>query len=148
MIYSPMINKAMKIAYKAHHGKTDRAGVPYIFHPIHIAEQMIDEDSIIVALLHDVVEDTDITIDKLKSEGFNDRIIDALCYLTHDKEMDYMTYINLITRNDIARKVKLADLMHNSELTRLKKVTDRDIERVRKYSAAIKLLRNSCNTDR
>ena len=145
MLYTDKVRRAMKIAYKAHQGKKDRGGIPYIFHPIHIAEQMKDEESIIVALLHDVVEDTSITMDQLRAEGFGDRIIEALTYLTHDKEMDYLSYINLVSKNDLARKVKLADLRHNSDLTRLSKITDKDIDRVKKYSIAIKMLVSSYN---
>ena len=76
MIYTPLTKAAMEIAYRAHHGQLDKSGVPYIFHPIHLAEQMVDEVTVCVALLHDVVEDTDITFEALEGEGFTAEIIE------------------------------------------------------------------------
>ena len=117
MIYTPLTNKAMTIAYRAHHGQLDYNGIPYIFHPIHLAEQMEDEISCCAALLHDVAEDTDITLDDLAQE-FPREVIDVLKLLTHDKDTDYFTYVRAIRENPIARKVKLADLAHNSDQSR------------------------------
>ena len=90
MIYTSMTIKAMKLAYKAHEGQVDRSGVPYIFHPIHLAEQMETEDEICTALLHDVAEDSDCTIEDLKKEGFSADTIEALRLLTHEKSVTYM----------------------------------------------------------
>ena len=117
MIYTPLTNKAMGIAYKAHHGQMDYNGIPYIFHPIHIAEQMDDEISCCTALLHDVVEDTHVTMDQLAQE-FPPEVIDALKLLTHQADMDYFDYVRAIRENPIAKKVKLADLAHNSDQSR------------------------------
>lgn len=117
MLYTPLTNKAMVIAYKAHHGQTDYNGIPYIFHPIHLAEQMEDEISCCAALLHDVAEDTDITLDDLARE-FPGEVIEVLRLLTHDKDTDYFAYVRAIKENPIARKVKLADLAHNSDQSR------------------------------
>ena len=117
MIYTPMTNKAMQIAYTAHHGQTDYNGIPYIFHPIHLAEQMEDEISCCAALLHDVVEDTDITMEDLARE-FPAEVIEAIKLLTHKKGVDYFDYVRAIKENPIARKVKLADLNHNSDQSR------------------------------
>ena len=139
MIYTDNTIKAMKIAYKAHDGQKDKAGVPYIFHPIHLAEQMKAEEECIVALLHDVVEDTDVTFEDLEKE-FSQIIIDALKLLTHNKSVEYMEYIKNIKNNPIARKVKLADLNHNSDKTRLLSITEKDIERYNKYQKAIQIL--------
>ena len=108
----------MNIAYDAHQGQYDKGGVPYIFHPIHLAEQMDTEDECIVALLHDVVEDTDVTMEDLESE-FSKDVMDAIKLLTHDKNEDYMEYVKRIKTNEIARKVKMADLKHNSDKTRI-----------------------------
>ena len=117
MIYTPLTGKAMKLAYKAHHGQFDYNGIPYIFHPIHVAEQMDDEISCCVALLHDVVEDTDITMEELSRE-FPPEVIDAVKLLTHDDTTPYFDYVRAIKANPIARKVKLADLTHNSDQSR------------------------------
>lgn len=117
MVYTPLTNKAMRIAYKAHHGQFDYNGIPYIFHPIHLAEQMDDEYSCCVALLHDTVEDTDITLEELKAI-FPPEITDAVALLTHSDDVDYFEYVKAIKSNPIARKVKLADLAHNSDQTR------------------------------
>ncbi len=118
MVYTPLTQKAMRIAYDAHHGQLDKAGTPYIFHPMHLAEQMEDEISCCVALLHDTVEDTDVTLEQLSSE-FPKAVIDALKLLTHDKGTPYPDYVREIRQNPIAVKVKLADIAHNSDQTRL-----------------------------
>lgn len=101
---------------------------------------MNDEYSTCVALLHDVVEDTDITLVDLMSEGFPDEVIDALSLMTHNDDVPYLDYVRALTNNTLARKVKLADLAHNSDLTRLDKVEDKDLERVKKYKQAILML--------
>ena len=117
MIYTPLTNRAMKVAYEAHHGQVDYNGIPYIFHPIHMAEQMDDEISCCVALLHDVAEDTDVTIEEL-ARIFPKEVIDPLKLLTHEKHVNYFDYVRAIKGNAIAVKVKLADLRHNSDQTR------------------------------
>lgn len=118
MIYTPMTIKAMKLAYQAHMGQVDHNKVPYIFHPYHLAEQMTDEISCTVALLHDVVEDTAVTLEDLKKE-FPPKVVEAVALLTHDKTKDYFEYVYELKKNPIAKKVKLADLAHNSDETRL-----------------------------
>ena len=117
MVYTPLTNEAMRIAYKAHHGQFDYNGIPYIFHPIHLAEQMDDEYSCCVALLHDTVEDTNVTLDELKAI-FPPEVTDAVALLTHTDDTDYFDYVRAIKANPIARTVKLADLAHNSDQTR------------------------------
>ena len=117
MIYTELTNKAMKIAYAAHHGQVDYNGIPYIFHPIHLAEDMDDEISCCAALLHDVVEDTAVTMEELAKE-FPPEVIDVLKLLTHDDRTDYFDYVRAIRTNPIAVKVKLADLAHNSDQSR------------------------------
>lgn len=118
MLYTPLTVKAMKLAYKAHQGQTDYAGLPYIFHPYHLAEQMTDEFTICAALLHDVVEDTDVTIEELERE-FPPAVTEAVRLLTHDEDTPYLDYVRALKNNPIARTVKLADLAHNSDETRL-----------------------------
>lgn len=141
MINTKLTRKAMIIAYNAHMNQFDRANVPYIYHPIHLAEQMESENECIVALLHDVVEDTDVTFEQLEKD-FPDEVIEALKLLTHDKKMDYMKYIEKIKKNNIAKKVKIADIIHNSDETRLDKITIKDIVRRNKYKNALEYLEN------
>lgn len=102
----------MKLAYAAHHGQADKGGVPYIFHPMHLAEQMEDEISCAAALLHDVVEDTPITIEELE-EQFPPEVTEVLRLLTHPKGEPYMDYVRRLAPHPVARKIKLADLAHN-----------------------------------
>jgi len=117
MIYTPLTIRAMQIAYDAHHGQTDKAGVPYVFHPLHLAEAMTDEISCCAALLHDTVEDTNITLEALAGE-FPPEVVEAVKMLTHEEGTDYFDYVRRIRNSPIARTVKLADLQHNSDATR------------------------------
>lgn len=141
MIYTKNTRKAMKIAYNAHKEQLDKSGIPYIFHPIHLAEQMNTEEECIVALLHDTVEDTDVTIEMLEKE-FPETVVEAVKLLTHDELVPYMDYVRNLKNNPIARAVKLADLHHNSDETRLENLTEKDIKRNKKYCEAIKILSN------
>ena len=118
VLYTEMTVKAMKIAYEAHHGQVDKAGVPYVLHPVHLAEQMADEVSTCVALLHDVVEDTQWTIEELAAE-FPQEVVDALRLLTHEEGVPYMEYVAAIADNATATRVKLEDLKHNMDPTRM-----------------------------
>ena len=122
MIYTPLTNKALVFAYNAHHGQLDYNGIPYIFHPLHLAEQMDDEISCCAALLHDVVEDTPVTLEKLARE-FPPEVVEVVALLTHESSAeasnsDYFSYLLPIKAHPIARKVKLADIAHNSDQTR------------------------------
>lgn len=143
MIYTELTQKAMKIAYNAHHGQTDQSGMPYIFHPYHLAEQMTDEISVCVALLHDVVEDTPITIEMLEKE-FPKQITDAVRLLTHDENTDYFDYVRAIKKNPVAKAVKLADLEHNSDHTRIADCESISEEKIeywnKKYTMARQIL--------
>lgn len=140
MIYTAMTKKALKICFNAHINQVDKTGIPYVFHPFHLAEQMDDEDSVCVALLHDVVEDTEITFEDLINEGFNKNVINALKLLTHVDDTPYMEYVKEIKTNPIAKKVKLADLKHNSDLTRLDLNVDKIPPKLELYKEAIKYL--------
>ena len=139
MIYTELTMKAMVLAYNAHHGQVDKGGIPYIFHPIHLAESMDDEISTCVALLHDTVEDTELTLEALAKE-FPKEVVDAVALLTHGEGVDYFDYVRAIRKNPIAVKVKLADLAHNSDPTRLDFIDVRMQARLEKYAAAIRLL--------
>ena len=142
MLYTALTVKAMKIAYDAHNGQFDKCGVPYVFHPYHLAEQMQDEYTACAALLHDVVEDTDITFEQLAKE-FPKPVITALKLLTHDKDTDYFDYVRAMKDDPIAKAVKLADLAHNSDPQRYVLVNDpqeRAASRMKKYAEAKQIL--------
>ncbi len=140
MIYTPATKKALRFCFEAHKGQIDKSGMPYVFHPFHLAEQMKDENSTIAALLHDVVEDTDFTFDDLRNLEFDNEVIEALMLLTHEEGIPYLTYVAEIKKNPIARAVKLADLQHNSDLSRLDIVDEKALKRKEKYTEAILLL--------
>lgn len=140
MIYTDMTKKAMKLCFEAHRNQVDKSGMPYVFHPFHLAEQMRDEITTVTALLHDVVEDTDITLADLSAMGFPGEVIDALALLARDDSVPYTDYIALIKNNPVAKAVKLADLRHNSDLSRLDEITEKALERAEKYAKAIAFL--------
>ena len=140
MIYTKMTKAALTLCFNAHKDQLDKSGMPYVFHPFHLAEQMSDEKTTIVALLHDVVEDTDCTLDDLAAMGFDRDVLDAIALMTHADDVPYMDYVAKIKTNPIAKAVKLADLRHNSDMTRLNTPTPRDVERAEKYAKAIALL--------
>ena len=143
MIYTPLTRKAMRIAYEAHHGQFDETGVPYVFHPFHVAEQMTDEITTSVALLHDVVEDTDVTFEDLEGE-FPKEVVDAVRLLTHGRDVDYLDYVRAVRENPVARAVKRADMDHNSDETRFAGCPDVPEERIlhwrEKYARARRVL--------
>lgn len=132
--------KALKISFEAHKDQVDKCGIPYVFHPFHVAEQMTDEITTCTALLHDVAEDTDITIEDLREYGFPEKVLDALELLTHQKDESYLEYINRIKDNPVAKAVKLADLEHNMDMSRIEHPSAIDFERLKKYRWAVVLL--------
>lgn len=129
----------MQMCFDTHKDQVDKSGLPYVFHPFHLAEQMDDEYSVVVALLHDVVEDGEITLEELRRE-FPNEIVEAISLMTHDVNVDYFEYVKAIKMNTLARKVKLADLKHNSDKTRLNVITAKDELRYQKYQKAIEIL--------
>lgn len=138
MIYTDLTIKAMNLAYTAHHGQFDKGGVPYIFHPIHLAEEMDDEASTCVALLHDTVEDTAVTLEEL-AEIFPREIVEAVDLLTHRDGVEYFDYVRAIRENPVAVKVKLADLRHNGDPKRISNQGNAE-KRREKYAKAWKIL--------
>ena len=140
MIYTKQTKKALKLCFEAHKDQKDKSGMPYVFHPFHLAEQMTDETTTVVALLHDVVEDSEYTLADLKKEGFTKEVLDAVALLTHNDSENYLDYVARIKQNPIARAVKLADLAHNTDTTRLEAIDDKMLERYEEYRKAIKLL--------
>ena len=125
------------VASKAHRNQSDRAGVPYIKHPETVAAMVTTDEEKAVAYLHDVIEDTPLTLEDLKKQGFPSTVINAVALLTKQKGQLYQDYLEGVKENALARKVKLADLKHNSDLTRLSVVTEADIKRCKKYQQAI-----------
>lgn len=142
MIYTELTRKAVNIAFRAHEGQMDHSGYPYILHPIHLAEQMETEDTCVVAMLHDVVEDTEVSLADLQAAGFTEPQLEAVRLLTHEKGVPYMDYVRNLKDNEIARIVKLADLRHNSDLSRLDIVTEKDRKRYEKYQQAMEILKD------
>lgn len=140
MIYTPLTKKAAVIAYKAHMNQYDKSGMPYIFHPIHLAESMPDELTTAAALLHDVLEDTMITADDLANDGIPEEVIAALRLLTRKDDEDYFAYVRKIKGNAIAYTVKIADLKHNSDTSRLEVIDGRAKARLEKYQKALEIL--------
>lgn len=142
MFYSEMINKAIDLAYDAHHGQKDKAGRPYFLHPVLVAQKMDTEAEICAALLHDVVEDTGVTIDELR-EIFPPEVTEAVDVLTHRDGVKYEDYVRRIKANPIARKVKLADIAHNMDETRIsgdEESRSKYDERRKKYELARAIL--------
>ena len=137
---SGRVGKAYKIAVEAHKGQTDKAGADYILHPVTVASNVgADESAMIVALLHDVVEDTNVTLEDLQ-DLLTPEEISALKLLTHNDEAPYLDYVRLIGTNSLATKVKMADLQNNMDLSRLPTVTEKDLKRVEKYKMAFAIL--------
>ena len=140
MLYTELTKRAMKLCFDAHKDQVDKSGLPYVFHPFHLAEQMEDELTTVTALLHDVIEDTAYTMEDLREMQFPEEVLCALKLLTHNDATPYLEYVARIKTNRIARAVKLADLQHNSNLSRLDSVDDNALQRVEKYRKAIALL--------
>ena len=137
-----MLGKAISITAKAFEGKTDKGGTPYILHCIHVmnAVREYGEDAMCVGIMHDLVEDTDYTIENIVEMGFSREVCYSLSLMTHDMELPYDDYIKLIATNEIARRVKLADLRHNSDILRMKGLRKKDFDRLEKYHKAFMYL--------
>jgi len=134
------LDRAIELAKQHHEGQTDKAGKPYIEHPLRVMNQVESEEEKIVAVLHDIVEDTDISLDDLRNEGFSEKVVSAVECLTKQDGENYDSYIERISFNPLAVKIKLADLEDNRDLTRLPEVTDKDLERIEKYDKALEKL--------
>ena len=134
------LDKAIIIATNAHKGQTDKGGDDYILHPLRVMIKLDTEDERIIGVLHDVIEDTNTTYDFLREEGFSEKVIEALGCMTRKKEESYMDYIERIKKNQLSSKVKLADLEDNMNISRIKKPTKKDYDRVKKYERAKAIL--------
>lgn len=138
--YTPLTKKALALCWAAHKDQLDKSGLPYFIHPLHLAEQMDTEEEICTALLHDVMEDTACTLEDLRQAGFPSAVLRALALLCHDPAVPYLEYVAALRSNPLARKVKLADLAHNSDLARLADIAPADLVRQEKYRQAQALL--------
>lgn len=143
-----MLGKAIAIAAKEFADKTDKGGKPYMLHCLHVMHKVgpDDQELMAIAVLHDLVEDTDWTFEMLRDEGFSDRVINALRLLTHypighSEGKTYDDYIKGIATNEDARAVKLEDLKHNSDITRMKGLRKKDFDRLEKYHRSYEYLK-------
>lgn len=139
-----LLGRSIEIATSAHSGQTDKGGKPYILHPLWVMNKLrhLGDDYMIVGVLHDTIEDSEWTIDQLRSEGFSEEIITAITLLTHTKDQSYDDYIKSISLNPLARAVKIRDLEHNTKITRLKGLRKKDFDRMEKYHRAYVYLKN------
>lgn len=134
------LEKAINLASIQHYGQKDKSGKPYIFHLIHVMNNVEELDAKVVAILHDILEDTDMTKNDLLSLGFSEDIVNAIEVLTKPKQQAYIDYIENVNKHPLARKVKMIDLKHNMDLTRLETITEKDLKRTKKYFKAYKIL--------
>ena len=136
MIYTKLTNKAIKFMYDKHQNQVDKQGIPYVFHPWHVAESMKTEDETIVALLHDVLEDTNTSVQELYELGLSKDVVEALITMTHQEGEDYFDYIERISKNPLATVVKIADLKHNMDITRFATeiIPDKYLKKYQVYS--------------
>ena len=139
MYYSELVKKACVIMYDAHRDDVDKGGYPYVFHPFYLATQMEDEESVCAALLHDVIEDHGdrYSFDDLARAGFPEPVMRTLRLLTHGDGVPYMDYIRALASDPIARRIKLADLRHNTDTRRLNGARSRKYDQ---YMQAIRYL--------
>lgn len=135
------LERAIKIAEKVHTGQVDKGGAPYIEHPLRLMKRLFSAEEKIVAVLHDVVEDGEVTLAELRTEGFSDEVVDAVDSLTRRAEEPYDLFILRAASNDLARRVKLADLFDNCDLSRIPDPGPADFERLKKYQGAIRTIR-------
>lgn len=138
-----LLEKAIHIAVNAHFGQVDKAGIPYIFHPLRVMQNCTNLDEKIVAILHDTIEDTNITPDYLIEEKFPQYIVDAVIALTKRQKESYEEFIKRITCNSLATAVKIQDIKDNMDVSRLSDITSKDAERLNKYAKALCSLRAS-----
>jgi len=134
------LERAITIAAQAHAGQVDKAGAPYVLHPLRVMLRMNTDEERMVAVLHDVIEDSDWTLDLLRAEGFPEAVLTGIESMTRNPEETYEEYVLRAGRSAIGRRVKLADLEDNSDLSRIAAPTEKDYARIGKYRRAIALL--------
>lgn len=138
--FETLLALAIAIANQAHAGQLDKAGKPYISHPLTVMAQMDTLESKIVAVLHDAIEDSDLKIEDLVKQGFPEFITDAIAAITKLEGEPYEDYILRVKSNAIARKVKIADVTHNMDISRIANPTEKDFQRVEKYQKVLQEL--------
>lgn len=141
------LERAISIAAGAHEGQVDKAGAPYVLHPLRVMLNVSTLEERIVAVLHDVVEDSAVTFDNLRDEGFSDTILEALASVTMKDGEAYDDFVARAAANPIGRRVKLADLQDNCDLSRIAHPEARDYQRIAKYQRAIATIRRLDDTD-
>jgi len=139
-----ILYKAIEVANKAHSEQVDKAGQPYILHPLRLMLKFEQTNEMVVAVLHDVVEDSNVSLDDLLSHGFSRTVVEAIDCLSRRDGESYENFINRISENGLARKIKIEDLKDNMDLTRLDSVTDKDLARIDKYHSALRMLLAAC----
>ena len=137
----PSLENAIQLAIRAHKGQKDKAGAPYIFHPLRVMLRMESETEKIIAILHDVIEDSKFTIQDLQDAGYSEEILEVIDYLTRRDGEEYDLFIERIKGNPLARKVKTADLEDNVDMGRIRDPNEKDVNRVKKYQEALAELR-------
>lgn len=135
------IERAIALAAKAHEGQVDKAGAPYLLHPLRMMLRLSTIEEQITAVLHDVVEDCGVSLDDLRAEGFSVAVIEAIDSVTRRPDESYDDFVYRAALNLIGRRVKLVDLEDNSDLSRIANPTSRDYERIAKYCSAIETIR-------
>ena len=141
--YNEQLQFALELAIEKHKNQKDKSGKPYILHPLHVMETVKSDDAKIVAILHEIIEDTDVTEKDLLNAGLSKHIVDAIVMLTRTDDIDYMDYVKKVSSNPLAKEVKLADLQHNMDLRRISTLTEKDLDRTRKYQIAYHYLINT-----
>ena len=131
------LERAISIAVKAHEGQLDKAGCPYILHPLRLMFKFKTPDEMVVAVLHDVVEDSSVTLGFLKDSGFSSVVVDAIESLTKVAGEPYEDFLLRVSSNEMARKVKIEDIKDNLDLSRLGALSDEDLVRIKKYHKAL-----------
>lgn len=134
------LERALVIAAQAHQGALDKGGAPYILHPLRLMHQMTTTNERIVAILHDVVEDSPWSLDALRAEGFSEDVVSAVDGLTRREGETYDDFITRGSANPLARRVKLADIEDNMDLRRLREIGEKDLERLQRYQRARKAI--------
>ncbi len=136
-----LLEKCIALTLEVHAGQVDRYGRPYILHPLHVMMQMETEEEMMAAVLHDVIEDSDKTLDDLRALSLLEAVLEAVALLTHDKANEpYEEYVRRLKGNPIARRIKLADLRHNMDIRRMDQVREADAARLEKYRRAWEIL--------
>ncbi|MCM3748073.1 HD domain-containing protein [Paenibacillus pasadenensis] len=141
------IELAISLALQAHKGQVDKGGAPYILHPLAVMNRVETIDEKIVAVLHDVVEDTDITLDQLRELGFSQEVVEAIGLLTRSQLDSYEQFVRKTLHNPLSKMVKIADIEENMNIARINQPTEKDYKRLEKYREALKILRREMKPD-